>query len=58
MGLPMYGTLSEQSREIKRKLAVGASATVKKNTEDVCVALGQVTGRSGKSLNQKRFTLL
>jgi hypothetical protein len=24
----------------------------------VCVALGQVTGRSGKSLNQKRFTLL
>lgn len=54
----MYGTLSEQSREIKRKLAVGASATVKKNTEDVCVALGQVTGRSGKSLNQKRFTLL
>ena len=50
MGLPVYGILSEQSRKIKRKLAVGAGATVI-NTEDVWVALGQVTGRSWRSLN-------
>lgn len=59
MDLPEYGILSDQSKEIKRKLAVGVGATVKKkNTEDALVALGQVTGRRLKSLNQKTSTLL
>lgn len=30
MDLPEYGILSNQSKEIKRKLAVGVGATVKK----------------------------